>query len=318
MVSTRFPNLALNPSKLEISPTIGAGIKNGAYGKVTINSNQGFGIICADDVGLAQTLDTGIPDPDDAIFGPVPGVGAFQRPNNSASMYMQSTDTQDMRLGIYQTVNVVPGRDYRFSMSGTIEVQPGATTLQTDDPDDPIFDQNHAIEISFDTRGGTNWQAIPLEKRHVVEFKEEDLEFNRSSVNDPDLATIQSFETVVRARTDKLTIFITAWRKWANWRSARFTVDCIALKPLQTSTVAASPVAQPTTPAVGAGAEPVAITQPAEQESQTSGAPATEVQIIPPSGGILDKGSGSLLVIGLSVVLVGGLIGAGIWNIRRR
>ena len=68
---------------------------------------------------------------------------------------------------------------------------------------------------------------------------------------------------------------------------------------------------QPTEP------EPAAITQPSEQEVEAAPEP-TETQIIPPSGGILDKAGNSLLVIGAAVVLLGGLIGAGIWNTRRR
>jgi hypothetical protein len=309
----QVPQLGFEVNDVGDIPNYWGWYQSQTYGKVKIYNDQEFGIICADDVGLAQSLEVDIPDPDDDIFGPIPGVGPYERPNNSASMYFQSTDEPDMRLGIYQTVNVVPGRDYRFSMSGTIQIQKGAETLQTDDPDDPIFDQNHAIEVSFDPKGGTNWKAIPLEKRHIVEFKEEELEF-KTTVNDPDIATIQSFDTVVRARSDKLTIFITAWRKWSNWRSTRFVVDCVALTPLQSgATTTAPPSTQPTAPSTEA--ETAAITQTDNQDDQVS---PTEVQIIPPSGGIIENGSSSLLVIGLSLLLVLGLVGAGIWNIRRR
>jgi hypothetical protein len=313
------PELGFESRDVGFVPNYWGWYKSQTYGKVNIYANQEFGLVCADDIGLAQSMEAAIPEPGDDKFGPIPEVNPYQRPNNSVSLHMQSTDEPDMRLGIYQTVNVIPGRDYRFAMSGTIQVQEGATTLQPDDPDAPIEDQNHTIEVYFDPRGGTDWKAIPQYDRHVVEFKEEPLEF-RTTIDDPDIATIQSFETVVRARTDKLTIFITGWRKWANWRSTRFTIDCISLVPLQPAKIARV-VQLPTVPEPSqvseSEPEPVAIVEPPEKEAEAAAEPV-EVQIIPPSGGIIDKAGNSLLVIGASVVLLGGLIGAGIWNMRRR
>jgi len=305
------PELGFEPRDVGFVPNYWGWYKSQTYGKVNIYANQEFGLVCADDIGLAQSLEAAIPEPGDEIYGPIPEVDPYRRPNNSVSLHLQSTDEPDMRLGVYQTVNVIPGRDYRFAMSGTIQVQAGATTLQPDDPDAPIEDQNHTIEVYFDPRGGTDWEAIPQYDRHVVEFKEEPLEFNVTR-NDPDIATIQDFETVVRARTDKLTIFITGWRKWANWRSTRFTIDCISLVPIQP--VQTAHVEQPPT---APEPEPAAVVEPPEMEAETDAEPA-EVQIIPPSGGILDRAGNSLLVIGAAVVLLGGLIGAGIWNARRR
>ena len=292
--------------------------KSNTYAKVNIYNNQGFGIVCADDQGAAQAFNTARQelDPAEGIFGPIPGVNPYVKPNNSLSLHMQSTDQQDMRLGVYQTVNVIPGRDYRFSMSGTIQVQKGAKTLQTVELDDPLEAQNHTVEVSFDESGGTNWEAIPLEKRHVVQFKEEELEFV-TTTQDEDIATIQSFETVVRARSDKLTVFITGWRKWANWRSAIFTLDCIALTPLGAGGATAAVQSVPASPPDLTNVQEAAVVKPSATETESTGQP-TEVQIIPPSGGIVEKASNSMLVVGLSVIVLGGLVGAGIWNIRRR
>ncbi len=312
----QVPQLGFEPGDVGNVPFYWGWYKSNTYGKVNIYNNQGFGIVCPDDTGAAQafTLQPVEDDDGDGMFGPIPGVNPFERPNNSLSLHMQSTDEPDMRLGVYQTVNVTPGQEYRFSMSGTIQVQIGGTTLQPDDPDAPIEGQNHTIEVSFDRNGATNWQAVPPEKRHIVQFEEEELEFKVSSPNDPDLATIQNFETVVRARTDKLTVFITGWRKWPNWRTTIFTIDCINLEPIG-SPAAQSPAAAPAN--VSDEAQQAAVVKPSAVEPETEGQP-TEVQIIPPSGGILENRGGSLLTVIASVVVLGGLVGAGIWNIRRR
>ncbi len=270
--------------------------KSNTYGKVTIDNNPGFGLICRDDK-IGEKI-ANQPAEENSPFGPIPGV-VYVPPSNSAAFFIQTSDEPDMRLGIYQTVDVVPGRDYRFSMSGTIQIQDGAHTLQSTDPKAPIQAQNHTIEVFFDTNGGTDWQVIPLEDRHVVEFKEERLEF-KTTANEKDLATIQDFETTVRARSNKLTVFIDGWRKWANWRTAVFTIDCVSLVPVTVTSVKA-PV------------QPAAVIQVATQTTTIS--PAT--QIIPPSGGILEKTGNSVLIVVASVVVLLGLVGAGIWNMRR-
>lgn len=299
------PELGFEPPDTGSVPNNWGWFKSNTYGKVTIQDNQEFGIVCRDDTGAAAA--TNEPPDDNSPFGPIPGV-VYRRPNNSVSFYIQNSDQQDMRLGIYQTVNVVPGQDYRFTMSGTIQVQNGATTLQPDDPEAPRQAQNHTVEVYFDQTGGTNWKKIPLEKRHVVEFKEEPLEF-KTTIDEPDIATIQDFETIVRARSNKMTIFIDGWRKWANWRATRFTIDCISLVPIDLS-VAPSPQSLP---ARADQAQPAAITQPSGSQST----PEETTQIIPPSGGILEKAGNSVLFAGVSIIVLLGLVGAGVWNMRR-
>jgi hypothetical protein len=129
------------------------------YGKVTIDNHEGFGLTCKDDLGMEKTLDE--LDDGGGVFGPIPDAPA-RKPNNTLTFRIQSADENDMRLGVYQTVNVIPGRDYRFSMSGTILVQSGGGTLQSDDPEVPREAQNHTIEVSFDESGGNIWSDVPL------------------------------------------------------------------------------------------------------------------------------------------------------------
>ena len=272
--------------------------KSNTYGKVTIYNNEGFGLVCADDTGLQEFIE------DNSGFGPIPGVGPSRRPNNSLSLHIQSSDEQDMRLGVYQVVDVTPGQMYRLTMSGTVQVQSGAGTLQSQDPFDPIEAQNHAIEVSFDHRGGTDWQAIPLDRRTIWNLEEEKLEF-KVSETDEDIAEIQNFETFVRAGSDKMTVFITGWRKWANWRTGIFTIDCISLVPVDAM---GNPIGQHAV-ATSVDVQAVAL-QPGE-------APASDTQIIPPSGGILENNGNTIFIIVAAAVVLLGLVGAGIWNARR-
>lgn len=64
-------------------------------------------------------------------------------------------------------------------------------------------------------------------------------------IDPPDfvLAEVETYFTAVRARSEKLTIFISAHRKWPNFRSALFTIDCLSLLP--TDEVFASDYANP-------------------------------------------------------------------------
>ncbi len=265
-----------------------------AYGKYNIYNNEGLGLVCADDIKLET-------------------VG-----KNSLSIHMQSTDQSDARLGIYQTVNVVPGQEYLFAISGTIQVQSGASSP----------DINHRVELVFDHTGGSNWRAIPHDEWTLLPWREQELEFKITGPDDPDLATVEDYYTVVKAKSDRMTIFLGAWRRWANWRTAIFTFDCVSLIPLnkvdvppivprlsELSTTSVDDALEAssveTQPEAAPAAEPAVA-------SDTDAAPAAEPAIIPPSGGILETKRNSLLIIIVSVIVISGLLGAGIWNIQRR
>ncbi len=268
--------------------------RNQAYGKYDIDNNETFGLTCPDNTTLGTTG------------------------RNALGIYMQSTDQPDARLGVYQTVDVVPGVEYLFSISGTIQVQKGGTSP----------DVNNRIELLFDHTGGTNWQATPHEKWTIVPWREQELEFNLSGPNDPDLPTVENYFTVVKARSNKLTIFLTGWRKWPNWRSSVTTFDCISLVPLSTVDVGAlvPELTKFSTTDVDKALE--GGTGPAPAQPAAVGAPGLPVTgiemilpaiIIPDSGGVPESNKGnSILIAVASVVVLVGLVGAGFWSARRR
>jgi hypothetical protein len=270
--------------------------KNEKYGKYNIYNNEGFGLVCPDDL-------------DEETTG-----------KNSLSIHMQSTDEADARLGIYQTVDVVKGQEYLFFMAGVIQAQSGATSP----------DINHRVLLYFDHTGGSDWRAIPHEDWTVVPWREQELEFKISGPDDPDLATVENYYEIVKARSDKLTIFIMAWRRWANWRTGIYTVDCVTLVPVELvdlpaivpqlseiSTTAVDDALEAASVEVQPEADPAAEAEPAAVPAEEA-TPAAEPVAIPPSGGILEPAGNSLLIGITSVVLILSLVGAGIWNARRR
>jgi hypothetical protein len=310
------PELGFEPPDIGNIPHKWNWFKSNTYGKYDIDNNISFGVVCPDD----NILKSGS--------------------RNSLSISMQSTDQPDARLGVYQTIDVVPGQDYLFSISGTIQAQPGSSSP----------DVNHHVQFVFDHTGGTNWQAIPLEEWALLPWREYDLEFKLSGPNDPDLARIESYYTIVKARSNKMTLFLGAWRRWPNWRMAVFTLDCVSLIPLnkvsnlpallpQLSDLSTSSVNDALEAAIlqtQPGTTTVKIitdtTQTTVTEQTTSAAgesseaapaqpaatPLAKPAEIPNSGGILDGKDNRLLLIVVAVVVIVGLTGAGVWNIRRR
>jgi hypothetical protein len=199
-----------------------------------------------------------------------------------------------------------------FSISGTIQVQ--------EDGSSP--DINNRVELFFDHTGNTDWRAIPHEKWTRVPFREQVLEFELSGPDDPDLAIPESYYKVVKAQSDKLTIFLTAWRRWPNWRTSVFTFDCVSLVPLSqvnvppivpelaglsVTTVDKALEGGRTSPS----GEPAVLSEPAP-----GGQPAGQPPIIPGAGGVPEK-KNSFWITLVSIVVLSGLVVAGIWNARR-
>lgn len=283
------PELGFEPPDSGAIPNNWRWFKNQAYGKYNIYGNEDFGIVCPDDYRL------------------------FTDSNFSLSFHMQSTDQPDARLGIYQTVAATPGQQYLFSMKGAIQAQHGASSP----------DINNRVEVLFDQSGGSDWQAIPHEKWTSLPWREQELEFKTSGPNDPDLAKIQTYYTIVKANSNRLTVFIDAWRRWPNWRTTIFTVDCVSLTPLnQVDLAALAPrLSELSTTALdaalkGSGGVPAPASIPAT--GQTTVLPAAQVVTVPSAGGILDTKRNWLLITVASVVIILGLVGAGVWNARRQ
>ncbi len=252
------PELGFEPPDTGQVPIDWNWFKNQAFGKYTINNQEDFGLVCPGDVEQGYA-----------------SLGAL-------SLYMQSTDQQDARLGVYQTVDVVPGQDYLFSISGTIQSMQGS-------PEGSDF--SHKVELVFDHTGGDDWRAIPNEKWTRLPWSEYELEFKVSGPEDPDIATIENYATVVRAQSNKMTIFIAAWRKWPDWRSVRYTLDCVSLTPLNEASPAGLQLVEDSKQAAAKatnGAQPASMTTETQNNTAAT-TPAEEPAIIPDSGGVPER-----------------------------
>jgi hypothetical protein len=289
------PELGFEPPDIGNVPIGWNWYKSQTYGKYKIDNNERLGITCGGEFWPERTQQ----QEDDPRFAPVPGIGQRREgtgatgagvggDTSSLELHMQSTDQQDARLGVYQTVEVVPGEYYRFSMSGTLQIQSGASTLQPDDPDAPEEAQNHTIELFFDQAGNTDWRAIPHERWTILPWEEQKLEFQVSEDNE-DIAEIEDYYTYIRAQSNRMTIFITLWRKWANWRTGIGSIDCVALLPVEPSRLpaeviraAASGAPVPIQPAVltqtvQSGGQP-GLPTTGQEDSQLQTAPAPQSQ----------------------------------------
>lgn len=121
----------------------------------------------------------------------------------------------DRYAGIYQTVAVVPGEQYRLTINGII---------RSDEGDIELSDYGYRLQYAIDQSGGSSWELLPGEAWVELPWDEQPL------YDPPDGAyRIDSYETTITAEGDTLTLFIRGWKKWINQGSGIFDLDEIAL-----------------------------------------------------------------------------------------
>jgi hypothetical protein len=116
----------------------------------------------------------------------------------------------DRYLGIYQTADVVPGKVYDFSIRGLIRTNTG-DVQQTK--------YGYRLQVGFDLTGGQDWEAV---KKWVELPWDEQLRIQ-------DSFRFDTYTTTITAQSDKLTVFIRAWKKWADSGEGDYDVDEIQL-----------------------------------------------------------------------------------------
>lgn len=116
----------------------------------------------------------------------------------------------DRYLGIYQTAEVIPGKDYAFSMRGLVRTNTGSVEQTS---------YGYRLQVGFDLGGGQDWEAV----EEWVELPwDEQLRLQDSFHFDV-------YTTTLTATSDKLTVFIRAWKKWADSGEGDYDVDDIQL-----------------------------------------------------------------------------------------
>ena len=116
----------------------------------------------------------------------------------------------DRYLGIYQTARVFPGEVYTFSMRGLIRTNVG-------DVQETSF--GYRLQVGFDLNGGQDWEKVtkwvelPWDEQRRIQ----------------DSFRFDAYTTTLTAKTDKLTVFVRAWKKWADSGEGDYDVDAIRL-----------------------------------------------------------------------------------------
>ncbi len=116
--------------------------------------------------------------------------------------------------GIYQTIAVVPGQQYKLTISGLIRSEEG---------DIEKSDYGYRLQYAVDHNGGNAWELLSHDAWLELPWDEQPLyePLNGSYRFD-------TFETTITATSDSLTLFVRGWKKWLNNGSGIFDLDEIS------------------------------------------------------------------------------------------
>ncbi len=207
----------------------------------------------------------------------------------SQTLHIHGADLPDRYLGIYQTVDVVPGGVYTFTIAGLVRT-PQGDVQQTG--------YGYRMQVGFDPRGGNNWQDVDSWIELPWDEQPRDRPSHRTEV----------FTTNITASQPQLTVFIRAWKKWADAGEGMYDITRVSLvgpvvtmvppapaaivpptlpsgiTPLVVATPSLlPPSATPTSPTPLPGATPLAVVTPAPlPPSATPAPPALIVSPTPP------------------------------------
>ena len=151
----------------------------------------------------------------------------------SQTLHIHGADLPDRYLGIHQTVNVVPGGSYTFTIAGLVRT-PQGDVQQTG--------YGYRMQVGFDPQGGSNWQAV----ESWIELPWDEQPRDRPSYR------VEVFTTTITARQPQLTVFIRAWKKWADAGEGMYDITRVSLVgPVMTMALPAPTAIVPPTPPPG-------------------------------------------------------------------
>ena len=180
----------------------------------------------------------------------------------TSAQMIEIKDAQEINryAGIYQTITVVPGAQYKLTLKGLIRSTEG---------DIAVSDYGYRLQVGVDQNGGTAWELVPDK-----DWRE--LTWDEQALFDPDggLYRFDTHESTITAQGKQLTLFIRGWKKWINNGSGIFDIQEVSLVgPAPAG--AETPLVQPA--AVEAPAVAPMLETPAE-EMNVEDAPAETVE----------------------------------------
>jgi hypothetical protein len=129
---------------------------------------------------------------------------------NTQLIEIKNAQQQNRYFGMYQTADVIAGQVYTFSMRGLVRTNTGDVEQTS---------YGYRLEVGFDLNGGQDWETV----EDWVELPWDE------QLRVQDSFRFDSYTTRLTAKSDKLTVFIRAWKKWADSGEGDYDVDAIQL-----------------------------------------------------------------------------------------
>ena len=149
---------------------------------------------------------------------------------------LKGAKENDRYVGIFQTVNVVPNSEYVLTLRGLVRSDSGS-------PENS--DYGFRMQYAIDYTGGANWESLDI--------KWIELMWDEQPRQDPNGDLQYRYETYtvkVKATSNKLTLFVRGWKKWADEVEGNYDLDCLSLVGPHAPGTQPPPSGQPTaTPA---------------------------------------------------------------------
>jgi hypothetical protein len=191
---------------------------------------------------------------------------------NAQMIEIKESTAMDRYAGIYQTVAVVPGEQYKLTINGLIRSAEGNIAQS---------DYGYRLQYAIDDQGGTAWELAP-------DTAWVELPWDEQSLTGLPESSYQrhTYETTLTAKSDRLTLFIRGWKKWINSGSGIFNLDAISLvgpapagfKPVAVEAAAVPAAESPAEPADAAKVQ-AATPVPPDPAPPGPNRPATRVRL---------------------------------------
>jgi hypothetical protein len=142
----------------------------------------------------------------------------------------------DAYAGIYQTIEVTPSQKYQLSFKGLVRSDEGSI-----DESNYGYRLQYAIDLSGnqDWQKVTNWVELPWDEQP------------RTGPENGSAFKTNSMEQDFTAKGDEVTIFIRAWKKWADRGEGNFNIDAVRVVALEPAAAVETPTPEQPLPTTG-------------------------------------------------------------------
>ncbi len=134
---------------------------------------------------------------------------------NAQLIEIRESTEMNRYAGIYQTVPVVPGEQYKLTVRGLIRSTEGDIVRSN---------YGYRLQYGLDYEGNTAWELIDNDAWVEIPWDEQPLDDVPGGSY-----RFDTFETTITAQSDQLTLFLRGWKKWIDGGTGIFDLDEISL-----------------------------------------------------------------------------------------